>query len=287
MSTNIPPPPGGDYPPAPPPPPPPPGSDETLPPRGLGEILSAAWDIYMKNAAQLITIVAIVVVPLELISFLVSRVALGAKKHTAEVFGRTITVTETRSFFVVLLGLLVAAAIGIIISAILQAALFRGAAQATIGDPVDVRTSYQWGLKRFGSVLLVSFLVAVTVVIGFVLLIIPGFLFLGMFAVSVPVVVVEGARGTDAMRRSWELVKGHFWHVLGVVVVTAIITGLVSSLIGAIGGRTIVGLIFDLIARIITAPFTALVTVLLYLDVRARAEMLTKSRLRQELGSGA
>ena len=89
------------------------------------------------------------------------------------------------------------------------------------------------------------------------------------------------------MRRSWELVKGHFWHVLGVVLVAAIITGLVGGLIGSIGGKTVVGLIFDVISRVITAPFSALVTVVLYLDLRARVEMLTKARLRQELGSGA
>jgi hypothetical protein len=275
---DLPPPPGSDYPPG-PPVPPPPGADEILPPRGLGEILSAAWNIYMKNAGQLITIVAIVVVPLELISFLVVRVALAARTENG--------VIQPRSFGVVLLGVLVAAAIGIIITAILQAALLRGTAEATIGDPVDVRTSYQWGLSRFGSVLLVSILVGLSVAIGFILLIIPGIILLVMFSVSVPAVVVEGARGTDAMRRSWELVKGHFWHVLGVVLVTAIITGVIGSLIGAIGGKTVIGALFDIIARVLTAPFTALVTVLLYLDLRARVEMLTKTRLRQELGSGA
>jgi hypothetical protein len=287
MSTNIPPPPGGDYPPAPPPPPPPPGGDEILPSRGLGEILSAAFDIYMKNWSQLITIVAIVVVPLEVISFLLVRVALAAKTHDVVVLGRTVQVLEPRAFAVVLLGILIAAAIGVIITSILQAALLRGAAQATIGDPVDVRASYQWGLKRFGSVLLVSILVGLSVAVGLIFLIIPGIILLVMFAVSVPAVVVEGVRGTEAMRRSWSLVKGHFWHVLGVVLVAAIIVGVVGGLIGSIGGKTVVGLIFEIIARIITGPFSALVTVLLYLDLRARSESLTKSRLRQELGSGA
>ena len=41
--------------------------------------------------------------------------------------------------------------------------------------------------------------------------------------------------------------------------------------------------IFQAIAQIITAPFTALVTVLLYLDLRARRRSLSADGLRAEL----
>jgi hypothetical protein len=269
---------------APPPPPPPgePGGGDTLPARGLGDILTAAFDIYKRNAAQLLLIVAIIVVPLSVLGFLISHFALSAEK-TVTTAGQSV---ESRSFFIFLMAALVAAAISIIIAAILQAAMMRAAAQATVGDPVDVGESYRWGLRRFGSVLLVSILVGVLVAIGFILLIIPGIILLVFFAVSIPAVVVEGRRGTDAMRRSWNLVRRHFWHVLGVIVVAFIITGLVSGLLGAIGGsNSVLQLIFRTIGQIIVAPFSALVTVLLYLDLRARSESLTASTLRQELGS--
>ena len=57
----------------PPPPPPPPGGEggaggPGLPPRGIGEILSTAFEIYKANATNLLMIVAIVVVPLTFIS---------------------------------------------------------------------------------------------------------------------------------------------------------------------------------------------------------------------------
>ena len=58
--------PGGPTPPPPPPPPPPSamgGPQGTIPPKTLGEILSAAFNLYKANAASLILIVAIVVVP--------------------------------------------------------------------------------------------------------------------------------------------------------------------------------------------------------------------------------
>jgi hypothetical protein len=88
------------------------------------------------------------------------------------------------------------------------------------------------------------------------------------------------------MSRSWNLVLGHFWHALVVILVAAIITGVIQGILSAIGGDNwFVAWIFTAIAQIITTPFTALVTVLLYLDLRARTEALTADRLRTELAS--
>ncbi|TMM22673.1 MAG: hypothetical protein E6F95_07300 [Actinobacteria bacterium] len=49
-----------------PPPPPPPGAGGggSIPQRGLGDILSVAFEVYKANAVKLIQIVAIVVIPL-------------------------------------------------------------------------------------------------------------------------------------------------------------------------------------------------------------------------------
>jgi hypothetical protein len=254
--------PGGPIPPPPPPPPGTPPGPGGIRPRTPGEIWSEAFRIYRENAANLLLIVAVVVVPLTFVSAVIVQT------------GTTIV------------GLLVAAAIGIIIWAVLQAAILRGAAQATIGDPVDIDASYRWGLARFGSVLLVALLVGIVVAVGFLLLIIPGFIFLVFLSVSEPALIVENRRGTEAMSRSWNLVRGHFWHALVVILVAAIITGVIQGILSAIGGDNwFVRWIFTAIAQIITAPYTALVTVLLYLDLRARTEALTADRLRTELAS--
>jgi hypothetical protein len=256
-------------------------------PRSLGEILSAAFDIYKANASSLILIVALVVVPLSFLGALLVHVVAAPNEQTVTVLGQTQTISD-RTFGALIVGSIIGAIVAVIISAVLQAAMMRAAALATIGDPVDVEASYRWGFKRFASVLLVAFLVGITVAIGFILLIIPGIIFLTLFSVSIPALVIENRRGTDAMKRSWDLAKEHFWHVLGVIVVAAIITGVVSSIIGSFGGSNwFASWIFSAIAQIITAPFSALVSVLLYLDLRARKEALTADSLRRELASGA
>lgn len=279
----------------PPPPPPPPGGEggaggPGLPARGIGEILSTAFEIYKSNAQGLLMIVAIVVVPLTFISAFIAGVVFAPETTTTTVFGESVETVSARSAGVAILVALLAAVIGVVINAVLQAAIMRGAAQGSIGDPVDIDASYKWGFKRFGSVLWISILVGLAVAVGLILFIIPGLIFLVMFAVAIPALVVENLRGTDSMSRSWNLVKGHFWHAAGVVVLAFIIAAVVSGVITAIGGAIssnwFVSWIFQAIAQIIVAPFAALVSVLLYLDLRARREALTADGLRAQLNQG-
>ncbi|MEX1264478.1 MAG: hypothetical protein WEE66_11215 [Actinomycetota bacterium] len=274
----------------PPPPPPPPGGQggaggPGLPQRGVGEILSTAFEIYKSNASNLLMIVAIVVVPLTFISAFIGGVVFAPE--TVLVFGEPVDTVSARTAGAAILVALVTAVIGVVISAVLQAAIMRGAAQGSIGDPVDVDASYKWGFARFGSVILISILVGLAVAGGLILLVIPGLIFAVMFSVAIPALVVENLRGTEAMSRSWNLVKGHFWHAVGVIIVAAIIGAVVGGIIGAIGGAIgdnwFVSWIFQAIAQIITAPFAAIVSVLLYLDLRARREALTADALRAEL----
>src|SRR5512143_1108711 len=91
---------------APPPPPPPSaGGGGQIPPRGLGDILSTAFNVYKANAAKLILIVAIVVVPLSFISHLLTGVVFKPEKttNTFTVGNQTFTNTTTNTSFGTLL----------------------------------------------------------------------------------------------------------------------------------------------------------------------------------------
>lgn len=259
------------------------GPQGGIPPKTLGEILTAAFNIYKANASKLILIVAVVVVPLSFISALFSGVVFAGTRRP--VIGTGLEVTD-RSFGLLVAGALATVVISVIISAVLQAAILRAAAQATIGDPVDPEESYRYGFKRLGSVILVSALVGLAVIGGVILLIIPGIIFFVFFSVSVPVLIVENRRGREAMRRSWKLVKGHAWHAFGVLLVAGIIAGLIGGAVGLIGGSAwVVRWMFTAIGQILVAPFSALVSVLLYLDLRARSEALSADTLRAELAA--
>jgi hypothetical protein len=275
---------------APPPPPPPSaGGGGPLQPRELGDILSTAFEVYKANAAKLILIVAIVVVPLALIGALIRDFAFGITYHTEVIAGQTVRIPDvviSRGYFGSSFLATLLPVIAFVMSYVLQAAVARAGAQAVVGDQVDAEASYRYGFRRFGSVLWISILVGLIVLGGLILLVIPGIIFAVFLAVSIPALVIENRRGTDALGRSWNLVKGSWWHVFGTVIVAFLITGIIAGIISAIGGSFwVTSWIFSSIAQILVAPYVALVMVILYLDLRARQEAMTADTLRSEIAA--
>jgi hypothetical protein len=264
-----------------PPPPPPPGAGGggSIPQRGLGDILSVAFEVYKANAAKLIQIVAVVVIPLTFVLALLTQIAF---KHHCD---KTSTLSECvsglgHSLLISAIGWFIAIAI----EQLLLGALTRGAAGALIGRDVDVSASYQYAFSRLWPLIGLAILIALVVGIGFFLLFVPGVIFLVFLAASVPAFIVEGLGVTDSMSRSWQLVSGSWWHVFGVILVAAIIAGLINGILTAIGGNTFFGVwILSAIAQIITAPFVAIVSVVLYVDLRARHESLNATTLAMDL----
>src|SRR5690606_19263911 len=134
-----------------------------------------------------------------------------------------------------------------------------------------------------GMILL--FLLLLVLYIGYVLV------FRTRFAFAPAAVVLEGRKPLDAMRRSWNLVTGDFWRVLGILFLTTLIVGLIASILqvpftligtivgtlsrGALGAIVLGSILVALgatIGAMITYPFEAGVAGLLYADRRMRAE---------------
>ncbi len=114
-------------------------------------------------------------------------------------------------------------------------------------------------------------LVGLIVVVGFILIIVPGLFFLTIFAVVGPVIVIERAGVFQSLGRSRELVKGNGWPVFGVIIVAFLISFVVSAILGGIGaavGGTAARIILSVLANTITAPIAALVAGVLYFTLR-------------------
>jgi hypothetical protein len=178
-------------------------------------------------------------------------------------------------------------------------------AEAVLGRPVS--TGAAWARTRpvIGRLIGLSLLLgvavaaalalaaALTLVIGpaGLLLLLVAFVAITWAGVRValaPVsIVLEGTSITGALARSWRLVQGAWWRTFGVLVLAAIITTVVAGIIsvpfsliaGALGDSTafgplLVSALGDIAASSLTWPFSAAVTVLLYVDRRIRREGL-------------
>lgn len=111
------------------------------------------------------------------------------------------------------------------------------------------------------------------------------------FALASPAVVLEGRGAVDAMRRSWRLVTGGFWRLLGIILLTTLLAALIGSVFstaftfvamavaligagstGSVIASTVLLAIGGTLSAMITYPIQAGVNGLLYADQRMRTE---------------
>ena len=255
------------------------GGMAALPPRGMGEILSAAFQLYRRHWRTLMAIAAVVVVPLTLLQYGIGhwfRTNGQQLQDPAEV---------STSLWAVVGASLLAALVALLLYQVLTGAITRNIAAEVAGQDLDVEQSYRFGLARLGPILVVSVLVGLATLLGLLVFIIPG-IYIGVrLAVSTQALVVEDKRGTQAMRRSWDLVGGHWWHAAFTLLVAGFITGVANAVITAPfgAGAWLVQGIAAAVATTVTLPYGALVGVLLYLDLRSRKERLDLDTLNADL----
>ena len=101
-------------------------------------------------------------------------------------------------------------------------------------------------------------------------------------SLSIPPVVVEQAGPGRAMGRSWALVRGRFWRLLGTWLVIGIILIVLTlvftagfALVGALAGTfgaVAAGFVGSTLAGILTTPLFLNAALLLYYDSRIRSE---------------
>ena len=254
------------------------GGMAALPPRRIGEILSTALQLYRRHWRTLMAIAAVVVVPLTLLQYGIGH---WFRSHGQQLQDQVIST----SFWAVASASLLAALVALLLYQVLTGAITRNIAAEVAGQDLDVEQSYRFGFARLGPILVVSVLVGLATLLGLIVFIIPG-IYIGVrLAVSIQSLVVEDKRGTKAMRRSWDLVGGHWWHAAFTLLVAGLITGLVNAVITApfSAGAWLLQGIAAAVATTVTLPYGALVGVLLYLDLRVRKEPLDLDTLKANL----
>lgn len=253
----------------------------------LGELLDAVVNLYRSNWKTFMGIVAFVVVPLQLLQNYLAR-----DVFTTESFETT---TEVGSGELVTLLIFPVVQL-LFVTPFLTAAIARATSEIYLGAQPGVGDVYNFALRRTHSILWVTFLAGIVTVFGFVALIVPGVIFFVRFQFSNAIVIVEGARGTKAMGRSWRLAKGFFWKIFGTVILAGILASIVGAIIqvpleiaaSAIGTNGwLLRAIGTSAGQVITSPFSGMVIVLLYFDMRIRKEGFDLALMAQEMARQA
>ncbi len=252
-----------------------------LRPRSVGDLLAGAFEVYRRRFLTFLAIAAIVVVPLTLVQYYVARELVGVTgtDGATEIPSDAWRVAGAS----LLLGIL-----GFIVFQLLTGAMTRAAVGVVVGETPTVGESYEAAGARLGSIALAAILTGLAAFVGFLLLVIPGFIVLVHLIVTIPAVVVERRRGGEALSRSWALVRGHGWRVFGTILVGLLLVGIAQGIVaGPVQGGWLAEGLAAAVASVITLPYTTALTVLIYLDLRTRKEALDGAALRAELGRGA
>jgi hypothetical protein len=232
--------------------------------RDLGRLLDDTVALFRRHAGVALLLAAAVVLPVEL---LISGVGLGQLTS-----GYSSKVTTGELVFGSLVPLLIT-------TPLVTGMLVRVVLDHAAGERTPAARAAEAGLAVFGPLLGAVLLATAGIMLGFLALVIPGIFLAVRWVVVAPGVVVEGVRGVGALRRSSALVAGSGWWVLGVMIVLAILTGIAGAVItlpadalGRSADSQAVVLIGGIVAQILTLPFTAFATTLLFFTLRARRE---------------
>lgn len=122
-------------------------------------------------------------------------------------------------------------------------------------------------------------------------------------SLAAPALVLEEVGPIKALGRSWQLTRDQWWRIFGITLLANLIVGMISNIIqlptAAImvasagdAGTPSVGAVLavelvSVVVSALTAPFTAGVTALLYLDQRIRKEALDVTLMEAAAKDGA
>ena len=258
-------------------------------PMSVGQILDRAFVLYRNNFARFIAIIAIVQVPLNLLMVLVRNVmphlAVSAEGGSPELMLPTMI-----GLWLLLLLMIPAQQLSI-------GALAKCVSESYLGREATVGQVYRFVWPKLWRLLGAAILVALIVMAGCLLLIIPGIIFSVWYILTSQTIVIEDRGVTEAMTRSKSLIAGNFWKVLGLSAVIVLIAWIASGMIIAPGviitmviepkDPLVSALIvqpFSLIGEVLVAPIGAAAMILLYYDLRIRKEGFDLEMLARSAG---
>ena len=215
-------------------------------------VIGEAWDVYKSHWRHLLTFSFVVYAGVALIAALLGAV----------------------------FDLWLAAILGALVSLVaffwLQATLVKAVEDVRDGRAdLSLADTFDQARQHLTAVLVAGILAGLGIIVGLILLIVPGLVLLTWWAVIIPVVVLENRSAGESFGRSRELVRGYGWSVFGVIVLVILLLIGVDIALGIILSplqEWLQDFLSQFISGTLTAPFTATVLTLLYFRLRAAKE---------------
>ncbi|HVE92507.1 MAG TPA: zinc-ribbon domain-containing protein [Actinomycetota bacterium] len=243
----------------------------------VGQLLEGAIGVYRSHFVTLIKLVAIVVVPLQILSGLLAAGLFSGQRGAFD-FGSQQPPQIRPSAVVAGLGAaVVLGLLGLVAQQLATGAAMRASTEAYLGETPDSGRSLQFALDRLGPLVVLAIIQAVLLILGFLACIIPGVFLAVSWSVAVPVLLMEGVMGWAALQRSMSLVQGHWWTVLATFFIGMLAASVIGFIVGALVGLlvpfgTVRNIVSGSVSSIITTPFFAALAAVTYVNLRTLKE---------------
>lgn len=249
---------------------------------GVGGILDQAIRIVRDHFKALFTIF-LPALAFNLVTSLVRVIATPVISPEASREEQVAAVAEFMATNLAITGLAVIG--GVVLGSWINAALIHFVAQKYLGHAISPGAALARGWGRFGPVIWTTILVAASIMVGFLLLIIPGIYFSFWYLLSQQVTVVENMSGWQAMKRSRALMKGS----LNTAFLLLLVLGILGFVVG--GGAALLGNPYLVTAVSVTIQSVlSLVTltalVVFYFSCRCKEENFDLEHVAASLGDG-
>lgn len=238
----------------------------------IGRTVTRTFTVVGRNLVTFLIVAAILLLPNMVMSFIVGTPnAMSAIRMNGALLGIT-------SFLVT-----------IICTYLLHAALV----QATITDLNGEKPNLGRALSTaFGvalPVVAISLITWAGVVLGMILLIVPGLMLMCAWCVAVPVRVLESTGIGEAFGRSRELTKGYRWSIFALLLIYGIISMLVGFGVLLVSGvavsqasqvhGNVVYIVLTWLIQVVLAVITAVGTTAIYYELRTVKEGVSPQQL--------
>lgn len=215
-------------------------------------VLGEAWGLYKAHWRHLLTISFVVYLGVALLSVLLSVILVNW-----------------------LAGLL-AAAVSIVALFWVQGALVKAVEDIRDGRAdLSLGETFQRVRPQLPAIIVGGILAGLGIVLGLILLIVPGLVLMTWWVLIIPVIVLEQRSAGDAFGRSRELVRGYGWGVFGVIVLTILVLigfGILLGILLSPFDDWVRSFLSNVISGTVTAPFIAVTWTILYYRLRGAEE---------------
>lgn len=231
-------------------------------PRDVGELFKDSLLLYGRHFGLFLLIAVAVVAPVQLVVSGIGLEELTSAYREDSSLARTGIPTAV-SFLVA--------------TPLITAAIVFAMGSLSRGEPPRAGASLQSALDVFAPLFAAVLLAAAGIALGLLAFVVPGIYLAVRWYFMTQTVAIEGLRGSKALARSWDTVQDAFWRTFAILLLANLATTVPGILIltpltalAEAADREAVLLVGEIAAESLTTPFIALVSTLLYYDLRVR-----------------